>query len=457
MINIKINSKEIVPGDTFVAIKGRVCDGHEFVEDAIKNGATKVIVSNNKTYSVETINVSDTKEYLKDYIVKTYADKIKDLTFIGITGTNGKTTTAYMTYQLLRKLNIKAACIGTIGFFYNDVFESTLNTTPDILNNYELILKAKENGCKIIVLEASSIGLKEGRLAGIKFDVAVFTNLTHDHLDYHKNMEEYLKAKLILIDNLKEDGLVVTNTDDSYGKYFTSKNTLTYGFNNTDIMCTSHDEAYSNFTYKINNKEYKLSSPLYGKYNVYNVLASIGILTKLNIKIEDINKIYPTLQMPAGRFNVIKYKTNKIIIDYAHTPDGIKQVLETSLPLTKGNLYVVFGCPGNRDRTKRPIMGRLVNKYANYFIITDDDPHYEDEERIVKDISKGLLSDKYEIILDRKKAIKKAFSLLKENDTLLVLGKGHENAIIIKDKHIPHNDTEFINELISKEKSTINN
>ena len=451
MINIQINSRSVKPGDTFVAIKGTIVDGHNYVEDAIKNGATTVVVSNKQKYSVKTINVKNTNKYLKDYLVKKYAKEFKDLKIIGLTGTNGKTTTAYMTYQLLRKVGVNVAYIGTIGFYYNDEFEKTANTTPDILSLYNNLFKAKEYGCKIIIIEASSIGLKEGRMAGLKFDAAVFTNLTHDHLDYHKTMKEYMIAKLILFRNLKKHGTAIVNIDNRYGKFFVvKKRTITYGFKDATIRCKKHDESFSNFTYLYDGKTYELHSPLFGKYNIYNVMASIGILLKLGIDIEAINENYPQLEPPKGRINVIDYKTNKIIIDYAHTPDGMKQVLSSASKLTSGKTYVVFGCPGNRDRAKRPLMSKMAHKYSDHFILTNDDPHYEDEMQIINDAIKGLESDKYDIIIDRKKAITKGIKMLKQNDTLLILGKGHEDAIIIKDKEIPHNDEKYVKEVIAK-------
>ena len=454
MINIQIDSRLVKPGDTFVAIKGNIVDGHKFIDTAIKNGATKVIVSNNKNYSVETINVPDTEKYLQDYLVKNYAKEFDNMKIVGITGTNGKTTTAYMTYQLLRKLDKKVAYIGTIGFYYNDHFEHTLNTTPDILNLYKYLLKAKKEKCEIVLIEASSIGLMEGRMSGLKFDVAAYTNLTHDHLDYHKTMSEYKNAKLILFENLKENGTSVINADDKYGKYFmVNKNIITYGFKDTDILCTKHDNACKEFSYSFKGKEYETTSPLFGKYNIYNIMCSIGILASLNIDLNLINKYYPTLKAPTGRINMFDYKTNKIIIDYAHTPDGVKQVLSSACNLSAGKTYVVFGCPGNRDRAKRPMMGRIVSKYADYFIITDDDPHYEDEKKIADEIVKGVQDNSnYEVIIDRKKAIDKAFNMLKENDLLLILGKGHEEAIIVKDQRIPHNDLKYVDNLIKNAK-----
>ena len=451
MINIQNDSREVLPNDTFIAIKGNNVDGHKYIENAIKNGATKVVVSNNKKYNVETINVKDTDKYLTDYLVDNYAKEFEDLTIIGLTGTNGKTTTAFMTFEMLRKLNVKVAYIGTIGFFYNDNYDKTLNTTPDILRMYKYILKAKENDCKVILIEASSIGLCENRLKGLKYDLVVFTNLTHDHLDYHKTMQNYLKAKLKILDNLKEDGLSITNIDDKYGKYFIiPKRTITYGFNNADIKCIWHDNACINFSYTYKGKKYDITSPLYGQYNIYNIMASLLILDYLGFDLDKVNHLYEHLNPPTGRINLIKYKNNKIIIDYAHTPDGVKQVLSASKNLTTGKTYVIFGCPGDRDRAKRPMMARIVSKYADYFILTDDDPHYEDENRIIADALKGLKANNYEVIIDRKKAIEKGFNLLTDNDTLLILGKGHEESIIVKDKKIPHNDLKYVQHLVEK-------
>lgn len=450
MINIKTDSRMVVPGDTFVAIKGNTVDGHDYIEKAIKNGATTIVCENNQIYNVKTINVSSSKEYLNAYLIKNYAQKINRLKLVALTGTNGKTTTAYMTYELLRKLNIKCAYIGTIGFYYNDIYEKTLNTTPDILATYNYLLKAQESGCTIAIIEASSIGLYEGRLNGLNFDIAVFTNLTHDHLDFHKNMHNYMEAKKLLFNTLKDDGISILNSDDKYYENFITKNTITYGFKNADIKCTKHDILYKNFSYEYKGKTYDMASPLFGKYNVYNVMASVGILSSLGISLDKINKYYALIEKPSGRINTLNYKSNTIIIDYAHTPDGIKQVLSSVSNMQKGHIYVVFGCPGNRDRQKRPLMGKAVQKYADFFILTDDDPHDEDERQIVKDTLKGITTDKFEVIIDRKKAITKAFNMLKENDILLILGKGHENEIIIKDKRIKHNDLEFIQKLIAE-------
>ena len=454
MINIQIDSRLVKPGDIFVAIEGTIYDGHKFIDNAIRNGAKKVVVSNKKTYSVKTINVDNTYEYLQDYLIKNYAKEFKNMKIIGVTGTNGKTTTAYMTYEFLKKIKVKCAYIGTIGFFYNNKEISTANTTPDILSLYKCLLEAKEAGCKVVILEASSIGLKQGRLDGISFDGAVFTNLSHEHLDHHKTMNEYMRAKRILCEHLKPNGCSVVNIDNNYAKYFTMfPNPITFGFDdNANIECVKTDKLYKNFTFRIGNAKYDITSPLIGKFNVYNMLASISILYKLGISVDQMLKVFPTLGLPKGRMNIIDYKSNKIVIDYAHTPDAVKQVLETSSLLTTGKTYVVFGCPGNRDRTIRPMIGKLVYRGSDYFIVTDDDPHYESEEQIVNDITSNLKHDKFEIETNRKKAISKAIDLLNENDTLLILGKGHENYIVIRDKKIIHNDYDYVMSVLKNKK-----
>lgn len=450
MINIEINSKLIKKGDTFVALKGTITDGHKYIQNAIDNGATTVVVSNSKTYSVNTINVDNTDDYLTNLLVEKYAKEFEDLKIIGITGTNGKTTIGYMTYQLLRKLKMKVAYIGTLGFYYNDQKESTLNTTPDILSLYKYLIKAKEEKCNIVLIEASSIGLYENRMKGLKFDAAVFTNLTHDHLDYHKNMRNYMLAKKILFNNLKENGLSIINNDDKYKSNFITPNTITYGFENDDITCVEYNDDYSEFKCVYKEELYSIKSPLFGKYNIYNTMAILGILIHLNVNIQKACKLLEKLTPPPGRINIIDYNTNKIIIDYAHTPDGIKQVLNSAKHMQPGKVYVIFGCPGNRDRRKRPMMGKIVEKGSDYFIVTNDDPHYEDPMQIINDTVKELKSNNYETIPDRKEAIKKGLSLLTKNDTLLILGKGHEDAIIIKDQRIPHNDKQFVEEWIKK-------
>ena len=444
MLNIQSDSRKIKKGDIFVAVKCEVNDGHEYIDKAIEAGASK-IVAERGNYSIETEIVPDSREYLNNYLEKNYNKYLDEMTIIGITGTNGKTTSAYLTYQALNKLGIKAAYIGTIGFYMDKKVKSLPNTSVDICDTYDLIMQAYDNDYKCVILETSSHALYNGRLKTIKFDFAVFTNLTQDHLDFHKTMDNYALAKQILFKMLKENGKAIINIDDSYKDYFMLKenNNITYGekgnysFKNykSDINGLSFDLIKDNNTYKINSK-------LMGKYNVYNLLVMISILNNMNISLDKIVNIIPELNAPDGRIDTVDYKNNKIIIDYAHTPDAIEKVMNAVE--TDGKKYVVFGCTGDRDRLKRPIMGKIVSEKADYFIITDDDPHNEDEMQIVNDILKGNNFTNYEVCIDRKEAIKKGINLLKENDILFILGKGHEEYIIKGKDRIPHNDKEEV-------------
>lgn len=445
MMNIQSDSRKIKKGDTFVALKCEVNDGHKYIEKAIENGAGKIVAEYGE-YSVPTLIVDDTRKYINEYLDENYSKYINEMTIIGITGTNGKTTSAYLTYQALNMLGIKAAYIGTIGFYLDKKVMNLPNTSVDICDTYNLIMEAYDKGYKVVILETSSHALENNRLVTLKYDYAVFTNLTQDHLDFHKTMENYALAKQKLFKSLKETGKAIINTDDGYKDYFLlpeNKN-LTYGltgdfkFDNykSDLKGTCFDLIYDDKKYKINTK-------LIGKYNVYNLLVCISILIDMNIDVEKIIDVVINLKAPNGRMDTIDYKDNKIIIDYAHTPDAIEKVIN-AVEKGTGKTYVVFGCTGDRDRTKRPIMGKLVSELSDYFIITNDDPHNEDENQIVDDILKNKDFDNYEICLDRKEAIKKGIELLKSNDLLFILGKGHEEFMIKGNERIPLNDKDEV-------------
>ena len=444
MLDIQSDSRKIKKGDTFVAVKCEVNDGHAYIEKAIENGASKVIAERGE-YSVPTVIVEDTREYLTNYLEEHYNKYLDEMTIIGITGTNGKTTSAYLTYQMLNKLGVKTAYIGTIGFYMDKKIMNLPNTSVDICDAYDLFMKAYDNGYKCIVLEVSSHALANGRLKTVKFDIAAFTNLTQDHLDFHKTMENYALAKQQLFRMLRNKKIAIVNADDSYKDYYLlDENTnITFGLNG-DYKYSDYKSDISGLSFKLiyNNQEYQVNSKLMGKYNVYNLLTMISIVSNLDYKIEDIVNLIPELNAPAGRIDTIDYKNNKIIIDYAHTPDAIEKIM--SAISTTGKKYVVFGCTGDRDRTKRPIMGKLVSELSEYFIITDDDPHNEDEMQIVNDILEGNTFTNYEVCIDRKEAIKRGIKLLKDKDILFILGKGHEEFIIKGKEKIPHNDKEEV-------------
>ena len=457
MIKIKTDSRKVVEGDTFVALPGISSDGHDYIETAIENGATKIIAQHGE-YKVPTVIVPDTRVYLNDLLKQEYGYVINDMKIIGITGTNGKTTSCFLTYQILNKLGIKCAYIGTIGFYLKDKVRNLPNTSVDIADLYGLLVEAYENDYKYVCLEVSSQGLSMDRFKTISFDIAAFTNLTQDHLDYHKTMNNYCLAKQQLFKQLKKDGKAIINADDKYKDYYLLKdnNNITFGLNGDykidDLKFTN---KYSMLDYSYQNKNYQVKTNLIGEYNIYNLLTAIVICHELGLDLNKINSVLDNLNMPSGRMERIDYNNNLIIVDYAHTPDAISNIIKTIKPICKGNLYVTFGCTGSRDKTKRPIMTNIVLENVTKAIITIDDPHDEDPSDIVKDMLNGVAFNNYEVCLDRKKAIHKGINLLKDNDILLILGKGHEEFIIFKDKKIPFNDKKEVLAYIENKKQSV--
>lgn len=443
MLNIKIDSRKVTKGDIFVAIKGHTVDGHNYINQAIANGAIK-IVANYGDYSVPTEIVEDTEKYVTDYVEKNYSQELNNMKIIGITGTNGKTTTAYLLYQLLNKLGLKTAYIGTIGFYLDKFIEEIPNTTPNIVDLYELLLRAKESGYKNIVMEVSSHALDMRRVAGIKFSQAAFTNLTQDHLDYHKTMANYLDAKKLILKQL--NGPMISNIDDPYGKEFKTDNFITLGFNPADYQIISYENTKTgtSINFKYQKVDYQLNTKLRGKYNVYNFITAVAIANQCGFSIEDIIKLSETINPPKGRCQIIPVKNGEAIIDYAHTPDAVLKIVTTFNEHKKGRVITLVGCGGDRDPKKRPIMGKIASENSDYVIFTSDNPRTENPQKIMDDIIAGVNKDNYEIELDRRKAIHKALDMIKENDIVLILGKGHEDYQILGHQKVHLDDAEEV-------------
>lgn len=441
---LKNDSREIKKGDTFIALKGIKNDGHKYVSDAIKNGASKVIVEcgNYKNALV----VKDTDIYLREYIKKRYLPLIKNLKLIGITGTNGKTTTSYLIYQALNKLNIRCAYIGTIGFYINGKKYQNLNTTPDILRLYQMLLECIRNNINYVVMEVSSQGLAYNRLEGLLFDYAVFTNLTIDHLDFHKTMDNYLNEKKKLFLMLKNNGVGIINSDDKYSDNFYTNHTVTYGASGDYKIDNIKIKNYKT-TFTLNNEEYEIN--LIGKYNVYNISIVIILLKLLLINNEIIKDIVKFLKSAPGRMDIIRYRKNLIIVDYAHTPDAVEKIIKAVKGM--GRIITLIGCGGNRDKTKRKIMGSIATKNSDYVILTSDNPRYEDPNDIIFDMIKDITTFNYEIEINRKKAIIKGIQKLDKNDIMLILGKGHEDYQEVNGVKKHFNDKETVLEYIKGE------
>ncbi len=449
MINIKTDSRKVQKGDTFVAIKGATVDGHDYIESAIKNGATKIICEHGN-YDVDTLIVSDTKEYLQNYIVSNFKEEVNKLDIIGITGTNGKTTTSYLTYQMLNKLGVKTAYIGTIGFYIDDDIKELPNTTPEILEVYSMLIEALEKGCKVVVMEVSSHALALKRVEGLNFKIEAFTNLTEDHLDYHKTMENYLNAKLKILEQLKNDGTIIVNNDDEYGKYFKQKNFQTIGFNESNYQILNYESNTdgTNINFQYNDNVYSVKTNLRGRFNVYNYMTTLAIVNIYKFELDEIISITKDIYPPKGRCEQVTIRDAAAIIDYAHTPDAVEKIINSFLENKKGRIITIVGCGGDRDPMKRPIMGKIATEKSDYVIFTNDNPRTEDPNAIMNDIIAGVSKNNYEVILDRKSAINKGLSLLKTNDTLLILGKGHEDYQIIGHEKHHLDDKEIVLEYL---------
>lgn len=446
-VALKTDSRKVRPGDTFIAISNVVRDGHDYIEQAIKNGASKVIVEYGN-YSVDTITVKNTREYLKEYLYKNYYPLIKDIKLIGITGTNGKTTTCLMVYQILKMLKQKVAYMGTVGFYYDETKKPMVNTTPDVDILYNMLLEAKEHGIEYFVMEVSSHALDKERIYGLEFDEVAFSNLTQDHLDYHKTLENYANAKKKLFFKTRNDKIAIINGDDPHYQHFIlpENNNLIISDKVGDVTIANVNFSHlgTSFDFCYLDKKYSAVLNMVGRYNIYNYLTAVLLVNKLGFKIEDILLLNDKLKAPAGRMELIKYSTNSIFVDYAHTPDAVKNVLISAEEFKSGRVITIIGCGGNRDPLKRPIMGKIAVEHSDYVIFTSDNPRKEEPEMILNDIVNDLTEDNFEVIVDRREAIVKGLELLNENDVLMILGKGHEDYQETKDGKRHFSDQEEV-------------
>ena len=442
-MNIKSDSRKIEKDDIFIALK-YINDGHNYIEDAIKRGASKIIATQ-RLYSVDTLITNDTHEYLIKYLKDNYWNDIKDLKIIGMTGTNGKTTSCFLIHKSLNMLDKKCAYIGTIGFYIDEKIRDLNNTTPDILDLYEMLIEAKEKGCEYVVMEVSSHALSQDRVKGLEFNYAIFSNLTRDHLDYHKDMDNYKFEKLKLFERLRDEKVAIINSDDKYYNDFIKiqNNNITYGFNDSNYQITSYKNGIMGSQFIINNSDV-YETKLLGKHNIYNLTSVICLLQKIGFSYEQIFEVIKKIESPSGRMDSVQYKNNNIIIDYAHTPDAVKNVLSAVKELNPNHIYTIIGCGGDRDKTKRPIMGDIATTLSDYVIFTSDNPRTEDPLMIINDIVQKLDKNNYEIEVNRKKAIIRGIQILEENDILMVLGKGHETYQIIGKEKIDFDDKKIV-------------
>ncbi|GAA0689141.1 UDP-N-acetylmuramoyl-L-alanyl-D-glutamate--2,6-diaminopimelate ligase [Clostridium cadaveris] len=454
---LNYNSKEIKAGDVFFCIKGLKSDGHKYAESAIKNGAKAIVCEeniSNKDNEVVIIKVEDTRKALAIASSNYYDNPSKKMKIIGITGTNGKTTTAFMMKNVLEKAGFKVGLIGTVANYIGDKKLKAERTTPESLELHKLFNDMVEAGVDYCVMEVSSHSLYLHRVYGINFSDSIFTNLTQDHLDFHKTMENYFEAKCILFNNAINK---VINIDDDYGRRITSlfEGCNTYSINEEsnlkafDIVNTSKGIS---FDILLDGKTENIKLMIPGIHNVYNSLSVIMVALLNNIDLNSIKEGLKAARVP-GRCELIEHNDKldfDIIIDYAHTPDALEKILKSAREFTKGRLLCVFGCGGDRDVTKRPIMGETASNLSDLIFVTSDNPRTEDPIKIIDDILKGISKSNYVVEENRREAIFKAIKEGKRDDVIVIAGKGHEDYQILKDKVIDFDERQVIKELLER-------
>ena len=465
---IKNNSKTVEENDMFVAIKGFDDDGHKHIKEAIENGAKVILAEEDKIdkniikeipEDVVLILTKDTRYALAIVACNFYKNPSKKMKLIGVTGTKGKTTTTYMIRDILEKHGIKVGLIGTVASYVGDrKIADNENTTPESLKLQEIFSKMLEEKCEAVVMEVSSQSLKLERVAGCDFDIGVFTNFAEDHISSkeHPDMEDYFNSKVKLFKMCKK-GFI--NADDVYSimlpKLVPECQFTTYGIDNhcdllaKDITVTNQ---YADFKVKIGDKNERVKVSIPGRFSVYNSLAAIAVAMQFGCNSEEIKGALENIRVP-GRSELVDNKLGlTIMIDYAHTPESLEKILSAVKIYTKGRVISVFGCGGDRDKNKRPMMGEVSGRVADYTIITSDNPRTENPEEIVKDIEEGIkkTNGKYECIVDRKEAIRKAIKMANKRDMIVLAGKGHEQYQEINKKREPFDESEIVNNIIEE-------
>lgn len=463
---ITYDSRRVMPGNLFVAVRGERTDGHRFVEAAIDRGASAVLLERDAGFNPRAtrIKVADTRRTMALASAQFYNHPSQQLKVAGVTGTNGKTTTAFMIQSVMESAGVSAGLLGTVQYQIGLRVIPAARTTPESVEIQEMMSQMLRAGCGGVSMEVSSHALDQSRVAGVDFDVAVFTNLSHDHLDYHHTMENYFEAKAKLfsaLGTLRKAGRAVVNADDAYGRELIKRlggedAVLSYGVSSAasiraEDVRVSADGSY--FVACTPRGRIPISLPLIGRYNVSNALAAIGAGLVLGFDLPTIERGLAGLRPVPGRLEVVDVGEEfKVYIDYAHTADALRNVLLTVGELTRGRLIVVFGCGGDRDKGKRKPMGQAACELADFSILTSDNPRTEDPREILRQIEQGFppsARGHYQVIEDRREAIERALDIARAGDSVLIAGKGHETYQEFADIVVPFNDRQVVEEFFS--------
>jgi len=452
---IAYDSRRMQRNFLFVALRGEKSDGHQFIDQVIEKGASVIVTEQEVQQARATcIVVENTRHALADLGAAFYERPARRLKMAAVTGTNGKTTTSFLLKHICEKAGLRCGLLGTVRYEIGDRVLPAVRTTPESLDIQDLLAQMVDAGCKAAAMEVSSHAIAQDRTRGLEWDVAVFTNLTQDHLDFHGTMESYFEAKAKLFTGLAEqksktNPLAVINIDDRYGAQLVDRlekkvPVITYGMGaRADFRASNYHAEFGGTSYQLDarGKSYLVRVPLIGRFNVANSMAALAAAGGLGINLrEAILSLSRSPQVP-GRLEAVPAKRQfQVFVDYAHSDDALLNVLRTLRELSPRRLIVVFGCGGDRDRQKRPLMGRVVDENADLGIITSDNPRKEDPDAIIAEVEKGFRSDHYEKISDRAKAIARAIELAQPRDIVLIAGKGHEAYQEFTDHTVPFDD-----------------
>ena len=458
---VQIDSRRVLPGDIFVCIKGYTVDGHDYATEAQTNGAAAIVAQRHiKGIDIPQIIIGDTGAVLPILAHAIFEEPTKNMNLFGVTGTNGKTTVAYMMEHLLRSFDEPVGYIGTNGIRYANITYNPVNTTPNALDLQSTFADMVKYGIRNVSLEVSSHALVLHRIDCCRFKVAIFTNLTPEHLDFHLTMEAYFEAKYKLFTMLDDDGFAIINIDDQYGRKIAKRlsesgiNFYTYGINkNADFIAIhiKQTPTGTHFTLKFKDEFYPVHMPTLGLFNVYNVLGAIAGVWSAGLSISTATLAISKLPIIDGRMELIDVGQDfTVIVDYAHTPDSVEKVLEFAQGIKKEAIRMVIGCPGDRDKTKRPVMANLAVTGADDVVFTTDDPHSEDPMTIIEEMVTGISAKNFEVVVDRKSAIERIFKKAQKDDVVIIAGRGHQKLQYFKSGNIEFDDREVVRDVLKE-------
>src|SRR5436190_10320708 len=466
---VAYDSRMVQPGDVFVALRGQHADGTAFVRQAIDRGAVAIVSEQSAPAGTKVAwaVVDDARQALAALAAALYRHPSREMQVVGITGTNGKTTTAYLVASIFDAANLRCGLLGTVGYRIGSELREATRTTPEAPDVQRMLREMVDAGCRACAMEVSSHALSLGRVEGMSFAAGVFTNLTRDHLDFHADMEDYFQAKRRLFEMLPQDAPSLINVDDPRGLSLAEAGgrPVTYGINRpADITPGPLSFSLEGLAFDIRTPRgtIRVKSRLVGRPNVYNILAAAATATALDLSFDAIERGITALDGVPGRFQVVSGARDEVtvVVDYAHTDDALRNLLETARPLARGRLITVFGCGGDRDRTKRPLMGAVAGRLSDVIVITSDNPRSEDPGRIIDEIQRGLTADtrrdrdqRLLAIVDRREAIAEAIGLARPGDLVLVAGKGHEKYQVIGSAVLPFDDVAVARDALARRRS----